>query len=151
MDREGCGRGRSWAATAAATAVLALAAPRPAPALVQLSEINSSHDPFAPLVAVLNLFAWAAALWLALCVVITVAGDCPGWTGQLGRVLSRRLVPAALRRTLQLSLGLTVAIYLIVVKYGAVVQPPADRRPPRTTAGRQRRRPGTQQTQKGPR
>ncbi len=49
-------------------------------------------------------------------------------------------------------LGLTVAIYLIVVKYGAVVQPPADRQPSRTTAGRQRRRPGTQdQTQKGPR
>jgi hypothetical protein len=43
-----------------------------------------------------------------------------------------------------------VAIYLIVVKYGAVAQPPADR-PRRTTAGRQRRRPGTQQTQKGPR
>jgi F0F1-type ATP synthase assembly protein I len=47
-------------------------------------------------------------------------------------------------------LGLTVAIYLIVVKYGAVAQPPADR-PRRTTAGRQRRRPGTQQTQKGSR
>jgi F0F1-type ATP synthase assembly protein I len=48
-------------------------------------------------------------------------------------------------------LGLTVAIYLIVVKYGAVPQPPAVRRPSRTTAGRQRRPPGTQQTQKGPR
>ena len=52
-------------------------------------------------------------------------------------------------------LGLTVAIYLIVVKYGAVPQPPADRRPSRMTAGRQHRRqpspPGTQQTQKGPR
>ena len=47
--------------------------------------------------------------------------------------------------------GLTVAIYLIVVKYGAVPQPPAVRRPSRTTAGRQRRPPGTQQTQKGPR
>jgi hypothetical protein len=48
-------------------------------------------------------------------------------------------------------LGLTVAIYLIVVKYGAVDQPPAVRRPTRTTAGGQRRRPGTQQTQKGQR
>jgi F0F1-type ATP synthase assembly protein I len=50
-------------------------------------------------------------------------------------------------------LGLTVAIYLIVVKYGAVVQPPAGQRPSRTTAARQPRRqigpPGTQQ--KGPR
>jgi F0F1-type ATP synthase assembly protein I len=52
-------------------------------------------------------------------------------------------------------LGLTVAIYLIVVKYGAVAQPAADRRPSRTTTGRQPRRqpgpPGTQPTQKGPR
>ena len=49
-------------------------------------------------------------------------------------------------------LGLTVAIYLIVVKYGAVVQPPPDGRPTRTTTGGQRRRPGTQNpTQKGPR
>jgi F0F1-type ATP synthase assembly protein I len=47
-------------------------------------------------------------------------------------------------------LGLTVAIYLIVVKYGAVDQPPAVRRPTRTSGG-QRRRPGTQQTQKGQR
>ena len=48
-------------------------------------------------------------------------------------------------------LGLTVAIYLIVVKYGVADQPPAERRPPRTTAGRQQRPPGPQQTQKGPR
>ena len=48
-------------------------------------------------------------------------------------------------------LGLTVAIYLIVVKYGSVDQPPVARRPTRTTAGVQRRRPGTQQTQKGQR
>ena len=47
--------------------------------------------------------------------------------------------------------GLTVAIYLIVVKYGAVDQPPAVRRPTRTNAGGQRRRRGTQQTQKGQR
>jgi F0F1-type ATP synthase assembly protein I len=53
-------------------------------------------------------------------------------------------------------LGLTVAIYLIVVKYGAVVQPPPAGRPRRTTTGghprRQTSRPGTQHpTQKGPR
>jgi F0F1-type ATP synthase assembly protein I len=48
-------------------------------------------------------------------------------------------------------LGLTVAIYLIVVKYGSVDQHPVGRRPPRTTSGGQRRRPGTQQTQKGQR
>ena len=48
-------------------------------------------------------------------------------------------------------LGLTVAIYLIVVKYGRVDQPPAVGPATRRTAGGQRRRPGTQQTQKGQR
>jgi F0F1-type ATP synthase assembly protein I len=48
-------------------------------------------------------------------------------------------------------LGLTVAIYLIVVKYGAV-DPPAGGRRPSGTAPGQRRRPGTNgQTQKGQR
>jgi hypothetical protein len=44
-----------------------------------------------------------------------------------------------------------VAIYLIVVKYGVVDQPPAGRRPTRTTRSGQRSRPGTDQTQKGQR
>ena len=44
-------------------------------------------------------------------------------------------------------LGLTVAIYLIVVKYGAVDPPPAGRPPARTTTNG--RTPGPGQTQKG--
>ena len=47
-------------------------------------------------------------------------------------------------------LGLTVAIYLIVVKYGAVDPPPASRQRTRTNPGGQRSRPRTQgHTQKG--
>ena len=49
-------------------------------------------------------------------------------------------------------LGLTVAIYLVVVKYGAVDPPPAGRRPTGTTRGRRRSRPrANDQTQKGQR
>ena len=49
-------------------------------------------------------------------------------------------------------LGLAVAIYLVVVKYGAVDPPPAGRRPTGTTPGGQRSRPRTQgPTQKGQR
>ena len=49
-------------------------------------------------------------------------------------------------------LGLTVAIYLVVVKYGAVEPPPGGRRPTGTTPGGQRRRPRPHdQTQKGQR
>ena len=48
--------------------------------------------------------------------------------------------------------GLTVAIYLIVVKYGAIDPPPAGRQRTRTNPGGQRSRPRTQgQTQKGQR
>jgi F0F1-type ATP synthase assembly protein I len=47
-------------------------------------------------------------------------------------------------------LGLGVAIYLVVVKYGAVDPPPAGRRPTRTAPGGQHGRPrGKDQTQKG--
>jgi F0F1-type ATP synthase assembly protein I len=49
-------------------------------------------------------------------------------------------------------LGLTVAIYLIVVKYGAVDPPPGGRRPTGTTPSRRWSRPqGNAQTQKGQR
>jgi F0F1-type ATP synthase assembly protein I len=49
-------------------------------------------------------------------------------------------------------LGLTVAIYLIVVKYGAVDPPAGGRRPSGTTPGRQHSRPRRHgQTQKGQR
>jgi F0F1-type ATP synthase assembly protein I len=49
-------------------------------------------------------------------------------------------------------LGLTAAIYLIVVKYGAVDPPAGGRRPSGTTRGRQHSRPPTQgPTQKGQR
>src|SRR4029450_9640305 len=58
-----------------------------------------------------------------------------GWV--LDRWLGTRIFP--LVGTI---LGLTVAIYLIVVKYGSVDQPPAVRQPTRrTTSGGQRRRP----------
>jgi F0F1-type ATP synthase assembly protein I len=49
-------------------------------------------------------------------------------------------------------LGLGAAIYLVVVKYGAVEPPPAGKRPGRTTPGRQLSRPrSNDQTQKGQR
>ena len=49
-------------------------------------------------------------------------------------------------------LGLTVAIYLVVVKYGAVDPPPGGSRPSSTTPSRRRSRPGgNAQTQKGQR
>ena len=45
-------------------------------------------------------------------------------------------------------LGLTVAIYLVVVKYGVLDQPPAGKGPTRTTRSRP---PAKNQTQKGQR
>jgi len=48
--------------------------------------------------------------------------------------------------------GMAVAIYLVVVKYGAVDPPPGGSRPSSTTPSRRRSRPGgNAQTQKGQR
>ena len=45
-------------------------------------------------------------------------------------------------------LGLTAAIYLVVVKYGAVEPPSGGPRPTGTTSGRRRSRPRTQKGQR---
>ncbi|MCW2714220.1 MAG: Peptidoglycan-binding lysin domain protein [Frankiales bacterium] len=103
-------RGRTWATVLIAVLAVAVTAPRPGSALSQLAGPGAATDPFAPLVAGVSLLAWVVAAWLALSVVVTVASDCGGWTGRIGRALSRRLVPAVLRRALQLGLGLTVAV-----------------------------------------
>lgn len=72
--------------------------------------------------------------------------------GGAGILLDRWLETKPLFTLVGVVLGLGVAIYLVVVKYGAIDQPPATRRPTRTTPGRQRSRPGMQgPTQKGQR
>jgi nucleoid-associated protein YgaU len=96
--------------TAAAAVLLPLAAPPPAEALRALRSAAGPGDPYAPLVALLSLVAWALAGWLALTALATVAGHLPGVAGRVGGALARRLAPAAVRRAVEVALGLSVAV-----------------------------------------
>src|SRR3954453_5079459 len=72
-----------------------------------------------------------------------LVGGGAGWW--LDRWLATRIFPLV-----GMILGLTVAIYLVVVKYGAVDPPPGGRRPTGPPRSRRRSRPpGNAQTQKG--
>ena len=96
--------------TAAAAGALLVAAPSPGEALADLAHTTAGSDPTAPLVAVAALLAWGLAAWLGLLVLVTALGARPGLCGQVASVLSRRIAPAAIRRAVELALGLTVAV-----------------------------------------
>jgi hypothetical protein len=98
-------------ALAGATAGVALlaSAPSPAAALATLATPTGTADPLAPLLALLALVAWALLAWLVAVTAAVSATRLPGAAGLAGRALARRVAPAAVRRVLELALGLTVA------------------------------------------
>jgi nucleoid-associated protein YgaU len=80
----------------------------PASAWVTLSGAGTAADPVAPLLALITLLAWTTTGWLLVTVAATAGGHLPGDTGRLLAGLARRLAPVAVRRTVELTLGLTV-------------------------------------------
>lgn len=96
-------------AVGAALLLLAVA-PAPPAALRTLREAGSAPDPTAPVVAVVCLLAWLLASWLLVAVAVTAGGHLPGLAGRGAAALARRLAPATVRRTVELALGLTVAV-----------------------------------------
>ena len=101
---------RTVLATAAAFALLLLAAPTPLAALAELRAPSAATDPTGPLVAALALAAWALAGWVLLTALLVLAGRLPGLTGRAGAALARRAAPTALRRAVEVALGVTVAV-----------------------------------------
>jgi nucleoid-associated protein YgaU len=93
----------------AALVLLLLCAPPPPTALAQVQAAASTADPAAPLVAAVSLTAWALTAWLLIAVLLTVLGRAPGRVGRLAGTLVRRWAPTAVRRAVELTLGLTVA------------------------------------------
>ncbi len=109
-----CGTGRLARAgtllgTATAALLLLAAAPSPQTALRQLHDAGPA-DPTAPVVAASTLAAWGLAAWLTATVLLTVAGSLPGLVGTTCAAVSRRIAPTAVRRTVEVALGLTVAV-----------------------------------------
>jgi hypothetical protein len=98
------------AGVAASLTALLLAAPPPRVALASLAGAGSSADPTGPLVAAIALLAWAGTGWLALTVAVVLLSRVPGLVGRAGRAVAGRVAPAAVRRTVEAALGLTVAV-----------------------------------------
>lgn len=92
--------------------VLLVVAPRPDSAWVALRQATGSvdsagsPDPTAALLAVIGVAAWVLAAYLALAVLLTAAGRLPGLLGRLCAALAARTVPAVVRRTVGVALGL---------------------------------------------
>ena len=118
---------RLWAGgTAAALAALLLAAPSPSSAVRALASPGSSASPTDPVVALAALVAWGLTGWLALVLASTVAARLPGGAGRAAGAVARRVAPAALRRALEVALGLAVtATALGAGTAAATTTPPA--------------------------
>jgi len=114
------------AAAAAATAVLLLGAagPSPATAAVTVRDVGDAVDPLAPVLAFVTLLAWGLVGWLVAAVVTTAGGHLPGRSGRALAALARRSAPAAVRRTIEVTLGLTVAVGALTTPAAADPGPP---------------------------
>lgn len=95
--------------TALAGALLVLAAPTPPAAVVHVRDAGAAADETVPLVALLSLAAWALTAWLTVAVVLTAAAHLPGLLGAVAGAVARRVAPSAVRRGIEVVLGVTVA------------------------------------------
>jgi nucleoid-associated protein YgaU len=105
--------------------VLLMAAPPPSTAWRELRATSSALDPTGPLVAAAALLAWALATWLAVTVLVTAAGQLPGVAGRLAGAGARRIAPAAIRRAVEVTLGLTVAVGVLGAAPASAASSPA--------------------------
>ena len=96
-----------------AALLLLAAAPTPAVAVRELREPAAGADPTAPVVALLSLLAWPLIGWLLLTVALTVGSHLPGRLGRLSVTVVRRLAPVAVRRGIELTLGVTVVVSVV--------------------------------------
>lgn len=105
--------------------VLLMAAPPPSTAWRELRATSSALDPTGPVVAAAALLAWALAIWLAVTVLVTAAGQLPGVAGRLAGAGARRIAPAAIRRAVEVTLGLTVAVGVLGAAPASAASSPA--------------------------
>jgi nucleoid-associated protein YgaU len=96
-------------AAPAGAGLLLATAPSPGRAVHTLATAAAATDPLAPLMALVALAAWLLAGWVTLAAILTAGGRLPGLAGRVARGACRRIAPRALRRLLELALGLTVA------------------------------------------
>lgn len=107
--------GRPVVALAPAAAALTGLALTPTPITAAHQLASSLHatagtDPLAPVTALAALLLWALAGWLLIVVALTTGGHLPGRAGRAAAACARRSAPAAVRRLVELALGLSVVV-----------------------------------------
>lgn len=109
----------------AAALLLALSGPPPHVAVRQLRDADPAGAPTDLLVAVLTLVSSALVAWLALTVLLTAVGRLPGTAGTVARSAVRVVAPAAVRRAVELTLGVGLATGALGAGPAAAVTPHA--------------------------
>lgn len=107
------------AGTTTALLLLLVAAPTPPGVVTTLRSAGSSPDPAEPLVAALALAAWLLAGWLLACIACTSGSHLPGAVGRRLGDVAARTTPRAVRRGLEATLGLTIAVGALAGPAGA--------------------------------
>lgn len=116
---------RTLSAVALAGLALVVAGAGPLTSL-RLLTAPAGHDPTSALVGATGLAAWVLALWLLLTTTVTAGGHLPGRPGRAAARASRRIAPAAVRRTVELALGLTVSTAVLGAGPAAASAPGLD-------------------------
>jgi nucleoid-associated protein YgaU len=113
---------RARAGLLAVAGLLLAVAPTPAAAVHDLRS-PAAADPAGPLVAAVALLAELLLCWLLVVVAATSASRLPGWGGPVARRLASRIAPVAVRRLVEVSLGVTVVVGAAVPASAGTVQP----------------------------
>jgi hypothetical protein len=96
-----------------AAALLVATAPAPPAAWASLRTAASAADPTAPLVALLALAGWLLLTWLGAVAAMALISRVPGRIGRVATLTCRRVAPAAVRRAVEVMVGVTVAVGVV--------------------------------------
>lgn len=112
---------------AASLAGLALVAAGAGPsASMRLLTEPAGDDSTSALTAAVALAAWAVTGWLLLTAATTAGGHLPGHLGRAAAAIARWIAPAAVRRGVELALGLTVTTAVLGAGPAAASAPGLD-------------------------
>lgn len=79
------------------------------------------------LAALAGLVGWLLLSWLVVAALATTAGGLPGLAGAVGRLISRRIAPAAVRRVVQAAMGIAISAAVVAPTATLAAGPTAGR------------------------
>lgn len=117
-------------ALAVTSGLLAWATPTSLPSAPgQVATWLAAAGPTTALVLLAATACWAVVAWLTVGILLTVTATLPGLVGDAAGALARRITPCAVRRLVELAVGLSAATSTITVASAAhaTVPPTLDR------------------------